>query len=72
MKIICNMSEELNRKEVKHEHNQNPLTMMLHDRIWNVKLAKDIIRVQSGWIYSDWDLETDTSFNSVFVPDDRL
>lgn len=66
------MSKELSRKEVKPEHNQNPLKMMLHDRIWHNGLSKDIVRVQSGWIYSDWDPEKDIPFNSVYVPDDRL
>lgn len=47
------------------------LSMNTHDRYYSTLLAKEIVRVQSGWIYSDYDDKQDILFNSIFVPDTR-
>jgi hypothetical protein len=45
-----------------------PDDLKIHGRYFNKKLNKDILRVPSGWIYSDWDVEKEILINSVFVP----
>ena len=39
--------------------------MKLHERIW---IGFDVLRVAGGWIYSDYNDETSTLYNSTFVP----
>lgn len=45
--------------------NNDIYKMKLHDRVW---LGFDILRVPGGWIYSDYNNETDTMYNSIFIP----
>lgn len=42
--------------------------LALHERIWIPSIKKDVIRVPSGWIYSDWNSLTEEPYNPVFVP----
>ena len=58
------------KKEIEFDNNQ-VLNLKLHERCWVRHIQKDVLRVQSGWIYGDWDNNNDIVFNSVFVLDTR-
>tara|TARA_R110000803_G_scaffold78744_5_gene143996 strand:- start:1188 stop:1403 length:216 start_codon:yes stop_codon:yes gene_type:complete len=47
---------------------KSPNELSHHEREWYEQIGKDVVRVQGGWIYSDWDSEKDRPFNAVFVP----
>ena len=51
--------------------NKSIYKLELHENTWNNKINKDILRVASGWIYSEYDQESDRIFNSIFVPFDN-
>ena len=40
-------------------------TMELHEHLW---IGVNVYRVAGGWIYSDYDIDTDRLYNSIFVP----
>jgi hypothetical protein len=48
------------------------LSLKMHERCWVKNISKDVCRVQSGWLYSDWDVEKDLPYNTVFVIDNRI
>ena len=45
-----------------------PYTLRLHERYWDTAIYMDILRVPSGWIYSNWDQVTDNISFGYFVP----
>ena len=45
--------------------------LKLGDRMWIDRASKDVLKVPGGWIFSDWNGETDTPYNPVFVPFDN-
>lgn len=42
--------------------------LRMHESIWIAKINKDVLRVDGGWIYSNYCHETDTILGGVFVP----
>ena len=58
-------SKETLKMKKKQIINNDIYKMKLHDRVW---LGFDILRVPGGWIYSDYNNETDTMYNSIFIP----
>ena len=57
--------------EVEQDRNE-VLDLKMHERCWVRNTGKDVYRVQSGWLYSDWNSETDTAYNTIFVLDTRI
>jgi hypothetical protein len=46
----------------------DPKHLQIHQNHYYKKINKDVLRVQTGWLYSDWDAENDKPYNTVFVP----
>lgn len=51
--------------------NAEVLALQIHERCWVRSCQKYVCRVQSGWLYSDWDGDTDKPYNTIFVLDTR-
>jgi len=62
---------ELEASNRNKQENNKVLTMMLHERCWITAINKDVVRVQGGWIYSDWDHQADETINPIYIPDTR-
>jgi hypothetical protein len=58
--------EEKQKQEPELEF--DPRNLKMHERHFYIESNKDVLRVCSGYIYSDYDPETDKLTNAVFVP----
>tara|TARA_R110002049_G_scaffold231127_2_gene403426 strand:+ start:21507 stop:21761 length:255 start_codon:yes stop_codon:yes gene_type:complete len=70
-KELKEIQREKEAKELLEKERFAILSMEMHESYYSETLAKDIVRVQSGWIYSDWDSEVGGTKNPVFVIDTR-
>tara|TARA_R110000851_G_scaffold201976_1_gene353746 strand:- start:81 stop:344 length:264 start_codon:yes stop_codon:yes gene_type:complete len=61
--------KENSRKAARDEI--DVLSLGINKEIWLSSVSKSVLRVQSGWIYSDYDNELDRRIDPVFVPDTR-
>lgn len=62
---------KIDAKKLREKEEFEVLSLMMHESTYSKTLGKDIVRVQSGWLYSDWDTEKDIPYNTVFVIDTR-
>ena len=70
-KELKEIQRKVEVKKLREKEEFEVLSLMMHERTYSKTLGKDIVRVQSGWLYSDWDPENDMPFNTVFVIDTR-
>ena len=54
--------------QVEEKRDPEPENLKIHERHFCKGISKEVLRVPSGYIYSDYDAKTDTCINSVFVP----
>lgn len=61
---------ELSESELINLINKHhtPYTLKLHERYYDNKINKDILRVPSGWIYYEYNSATDVLYDGVFIP----
>lgn len=60
-----NTLEEL---EKLRQYFMKPSKLRIHERYWDKKISKDILKVPNGYLYSDWDAALDRPYNTTFVP----
>jgi hypothetical protein len=56
------------KREPELEPEFDPRNLKLHERHFYIESNKDVLRVCSGYIYSDYDSESNKLTNAVFVP----
>jgi hypothetical protein len=54
--------------QVEEKRDPEPENLKIHERHFYKGISKEVLRVPSGYIYSDYNAETDTCINPVFVP----
>lgn len=66
------MEDLMNLSLVELKENRNnlmePGKLNFHERYYDKKIQKEILKVPNGYIYSDYDSTNATFYNSIFVP----
>ena len=69
-KEVADLMEQYTIEEVENllAVNETPSILHLHERYYDPKINKEILKVSSGYIYYEYDSELDKSHSGVFVP----